>query len=110
MSLGTTMSSQPVSIQLDNPNMASIAKRQRFQDVLFHRITQSFSLLVLIAALIWVPHPSQWAWLAAVSAAVASPEPEPETQAPAPTTVTEVMTPNAQTVTDPSQAAGQGSR
>ena len=49
MSLGTTMSSQPVSIELDNPNMASIAKRQRFQDVLFHRITQSFSLLVLIA-------------------------------------------------------------
>ncbi|MDP2018869.1 MAG: phosphate ABC transporter permease subunit PstC [Hydrogenophaga sp.] len=49
MSLGTTMSSQPVSVQLDNPNMASIAKRQRFQDVLFHRITQSFSLLVLIA-------------------------------------------------------------
>ncbi|WP_300650660.1 phosphate ABC transporter permease subunit PstC [Hydrogenophaga sp.] len=43
------MSSQPVSIELDNPNMASIAKRQRFQDVLFHRITQSFSLLVLIA-------------------------------------------------------------
>jgi phosphate transport system permease protein len=49
MSLGTTMSSQRVSIELDNPNMASIAKRQRFQDVLFHRITQSFSLLVLIA-------------------------------------------------------------
>jgi phosphate transport system permease protein len=49
MSLGTTMSSQPVSIELDNPNMASIAKRQRFHDVLFHRITQSFSLLVLVA-------------------------------------------------------------
>ena len=49
MSLGTTMSSQPVSIELDNPNMASIAKRQRIQDVLFHRVTQSFSLLVLIA-------------------------------------------------------------
>lgn len=32
-----------------NPNMASIAKRQRFEDILFHRITQSFSLLVLIA-------------------------------------------------------------
>ncbi|MGQ2980083.1 MAG: phosphate ABC transporter permease subunit PstC [Polaromonas sp.] len=32
-----------------NPNMASIARRQRFQDVLFHRVTQSFSLLVLIA-------------------------------------------------------------
>ncbi|WP_236574104.1 phosphate ABC transporter permease subunit PstC [Hydrogenophaga sp. PBL-H3] len=45
------MSSQPVSIELDNPNMASIAKRQRFQDVLFHRITQSFSLLVLVALL-----------------------------------------------------------
>ncbi|MDM7942633.1 MAG: phosphate ABC transporter permease subunit PstC [Hydrogenophaga sp.] len=43
------MSSQPVSVQLDNPNMASIARRQRFQDVLFHRVTQSFSLLVLIA-------------------------------------------------------------
>jgi phosphate transport system permease protein len=43
------MSSQPVSIELDNPNMASIAKRQRIQDVLFHRVTQSFSLLVLIA-------------------------------------------------------------
>ncbi len=51
MSLGTTMSSQPVSVHLDNPNMASIAKRQRFQDVLFHRITQSFSLLVLVALL-----------------------------------------------------------
>jgi phosphate transport system permease protein len=49
MSLGTTMSSQPVSVQLDNPNMASIAKRQRIQDVLFHRVTQSFSLLVLVA-------------------------------------------------------------
>ena len=49
MSLGTTMSSQPVSVHLDNPNMTSIAKRQRFQDVLFHRVTQSFSLLVLIA-------------------------------------------------------------
>ncbi|MFN7122039.1 MAG: phosphate ABC transporter permease subunit PstC [Hydrogenophaga sp.] len=49
MSLGTTMSSQPVSIELDNPNMASIAKRQRFHDVLFHRITQGFSLLVLVA-------------------------------------------------------------
>ncbi|WP_370873450.1 phosphate ABC transporter permease subunit PstC [Hydrogenophaga sp.] len=43
------MSSQPVSVQLDNPNMASIAKRQRIQDVLFHRVTQSFSLLVLVA-------------------------------------------------------------
>jgi phosphate transport system permease protein len=30
-------------------NMVAIAKRQRLQDVIFHRTTQSFSLLVLIA-------------------------------------------------------------
>lgn len=58
-------------------------------------------MLVLTAALIWVPHPSQWAWLEALTGAVASP-------APAPTTVTELMPPSAQLVTDPSQAAGQG--
>lgn len=57
-------------------------------------------MLVLTAALIWVPHPSQWAWLEALTGAVASP-------APAPTTVTELMPPSAQLVTDPSQAAGQ---
>ncbi len=49
MSLVTTMSVQPASVQLDNPNMAAIAKRQRFQDFLFHRVTQAFSLLVLAA-------------------------------------------------------------
>ncbi|MES2688005.1 MAG: phosphate ABC transporter permease subunit PstC [Pseudomonadota bacterium] len=38
-----------VPVETANPNMASIARRQRFQDVLFHRVTQSFSLLVLIA-------------------------------------------------------------
>jgi phosphate transport system permease protein len=51
MNVGTTMSQQPVSIQLDNPNMASIARRQRFEDVIFHRLTQAFSLLVLVALL-----------------------------------------------------------
>ncbi len=51
MTVGTTMSQQPVSIQLDNPNMASIARRQRFEDVVFHRLTQAFSLLVLVALL-----------------------------------------------------------
>jgi phosphate transport system permease protein len=51
MNVGTTMSQQPVSIQLDNPNMASIARRQRFEDVVFHRLTQAFSLLVLVALL-----------------------------------------------------------
>ena len=30
-------------------NMAAVAKRQRLQDMVFHRLTQSFSLLVLIA-------------------------------------------------------------
>ncbi|MGV3727916.1 phosphate ABC transporter permease subunit PstC [Hydrogenophaga sp.] len=51
MSLGTTMSSQPVSATTGNPDMESIARRQRIQDVFFHRITQSFSLLVLVALL-----------------------------------------------------------
>ena len=30
-------------------NMLAVAKRQQFQDAIFHRLTQSFSLLVLIA-------------------------------------------------------------
>ncbi|MBW0172512.1 MAG: phosphate ABC transporter permease subunit PstC [Hydrogenophaga sp.] len=51
MSLGTTMSSQPVSATTGNPDMESIARRQRIQDVFFHRITQAFSLLVLVALL-----------------------------------------------------------
>ena len=49
MSLGTTMSSQPVSATTGNPDMESIARRQRIQDVFFHRITQLFSLVVLLA-------------------------------------------------------------
>ena len=32
-----------------NAHMASVAKRQRLQDAIFHRLTQSFSLLVLLA-------------------------------------------------------------
>lgn len=49
-SVGTTMSAQPVpSIQSDNPNMAAIAQKQRWQDAVFHRLTQGFSLLVLAA-------------------------------------------------------------
>ena len=49
MSVVTTMNVQPAEVQLNNPNMAAIASKQRFQDVLFHRITQSFSLIVLAA-------------------------------------------------------------
>ena len=34
---------------MNSIDMEAIAKRQRLQDVVFHRTTQSFSLLVLIA-------------------------------------------------------------
>lgn len=54
MSVGTTMSSQPVSVKMTDaptPSMVSIAKRQRLQDIVFHRLTQSLSLLVLVALL-----------------------------------------------------------
>lgn len=37
--------------QTGNPQMISIARRQRLQDIFFHRITQAFSLLVLVALL-----------------------------------------------------------
>lgn len=49
MSVEITMNPLNVPAETANPNMASIARRQRFQDILFHRVTQSFSLLVLIA-------------------------------------------------------------
>jgi phosphate transport system permease protein len=37
--------------QTGNPQMISIARRQRLQDIFFHRVTQAFSLLVLVALL-----------------------------------------------------------
>jgi phosphate transport system permease protein len=49
MNLNATMSTHPESVVAENPNMAAIAKKQRLQDVFFHRITQGFSLLVLVA-------------------------------------------------------------
>lgn len=49
MSAVTTMSQQPTTAELSNPNMAAIARRQRFQDAVFHRVTQAFSLMVLLA-------------------------------------------------------------
>ena len=49
MSVGITMSSQPVAAASANPQMLSIARKQRLQDVFFHRVTQLFSLLVLVA-------------------------------------------------------------
>jgi len=54
MSMEASMSSssaqpEPVMTESNQPNMVEIAKRQRFQDIVFHRLTQAFSLLVLIA-------------------------------------------------------------
>jgi phosphate transport system permease protein len=49
MSVGITMSSQPLAVETTSPQMLSIARRQRLQDFFFHRVTQLFSLLVLVA-------------------------------------------------------------
>lgn len=38
-------------VDLPSASMVSVAKKQRLQDAIFHRLTQSFSLLVLIALL-----------------------------------------------------------
>src|SRR6218665_249663 len=51
MSVGTAMSSKSAPAESGNPSMVSIAKRQRIEDIFFHRVTQGFSLLVLIALL-----------------------------------------------------------
>jgi len=37
--------------QAVSADMVAIAKKQRFQDAVFHRVTQAFSLLVLAALL-----------------------------------------------------------
>ena len=39
----------PLSSADNNSRMLAVVKRQRLQDVLFHRLTQLFSLLVLLA-------------------------------------------------------------
>ncbi|AOW13596.1 phosphate transporter permease subunit PstC [Hydrogenophaga crassostreae] len=49
MNLENTMSAPTLPVETGNPNMVTIAKRQQLQDVMFHRITQGFSLLVLVA-------------------------------------------------------------
>lgn len=70
------------------------------------------AMVVLIAVLIWAPHPSQWVWLKAVTAALtatlASPESQPEPVATVITPVSEAMSPNPPAINDPSQAGGQG--
>ena len=45
-----------------NPQMAAIAKRQRVQDFLFHRVTQAFSLLVLVALVCLALHAALRVW------------------------------------------------
>ena len=49
MNMDTTMDSRIMPAETGNPNMLAIARRQRWQDIIFHRLTQGFSLLVLIA-------------------------------------------------------------
>lgn len=41
--------SEAVMTESSQTNMVGIAKRQRFQDIVFNRLTQTFSLLVLLA-------------------------------------------------------------
>ena len=53
MSTPAIMSTQPATpesnMETGSQDMVSVAKRQRLQDFFFHRLTQTFSLLVLIA-------------------------------------------------------------
>lgn len=49
MSPGVTMTTTEIPAHTGSPQMVSIARRQRLQDMFFHRITQMFSLLVLVA-------------------------------------------------------------
>jgi phosphate transport system permease protein len=49
MTVGITMSSHHKAAAPANVRMLSIARKQRLQDFFFHRVTQSFSLLVLVA-------------------------------------------------------------
>ena len=51
MSAEITMNVRPAPLEAGNPGMVSIARRQRFEDIFFHRLTQAFSLLVLVALL-----------------------------------------------------------
>ena len=54
MSMEASMNSssaqnESVKTESSQMDMVVIAKRQRFQDIVFHRLTQTFSLLVLLA-------------------------------------------------------------
>lgn len=52
MTVTATMNPTPTPAthtDLPSPSMVAVARKQRLQDAIFHRLTQSFSLLVLIA-------------------------------------------------------------
>lgn len=49
MNLDRAMSAEPMPAQTGSQKMIDIARRQRWQDAVFHRLTQTFSLLVLLA-------------------------------------------------------------
>lgn len=49
MNLDRAMSAEPTPAQTGSQKMIDIARRQRWQDAVFHRLTQAFSLLVLLA-------------------------------------------------------------
>ncbi len=49
MSVAATMKTSPSNTDAPTASMVAVARRQRIQDIVFHRLTQSFSLLVLVA-------------------------------------------------------------
>lgn len=49
MNLDTPMSATPDRAETGSSQMIQIARRQQIQDAIFHRLTQGFSLLVLLA-------------------------------------------------------------
>lgn len=49
MNLENTMPAPTLPVEMGNPKMESIARKQQLQDAIFHRVTQGFSLLVLVA-------------------------------------------------------------
>lgn len=64
------------------------------------------AMVVLIAVLIWAPHPSQWAWLQALTVAVATPPTNPVATVTTPASV--AVPPKNPPITDPSLVGGQG--
>ena len=49
MNLETAMTAHHKPSETGTTRMIQIARRQRLEDALFHRVTQAFSLLVLLA-------------------------------------------------------------